>query len=179
MYLKEVKLLHSWERHLMLKFPRGLCTYDPTPPTEELGVAAPLWGLGIWRMAFWAPQPDHDMALNFTSDPHFLSWGFLWVFLQHISFQFALLKRQRSRVPKSVFLHVLAAFLLQTWVLNAFSKPLQGSWLVIPTKHWAILSALLMLCFFPTSELASVSAVLNLYLYKCRKTYPEALTLEC
>lgn len=110
MYLKEVKLLHSWERHLMLKFPRGLCTYDPTPPTEELGVAAPLWGLGSWCMAFWAPQPDHDMALNFTSDPHFLSWGFLWVFLQHISSQFALLKRQRSRVPKSVFLHVLAAF---------------------------------------------------------------------
>lgn len=102
MYLKEAKLLHSWEWHSISKFPRGLCIYNPSPATEMQplsegwGVAAPVWGLGSWYVAFWSPQSDHDIVLNFASDCHFLSWGFLRDFLQHVSSQFMLLGRDRA-----------------------------------------------------------------------------------
>lgn len=78
MYLKEVKLLHSWERHLISKFPEGLCTYDPPPPNRGTWSCSPCLRAGELARGFLSSpvRPWHGPQLCTWSPfpfPGFLS----------------------------------------------------------------------------------------------------------
>lgn len=77
-YLKEVKLLHSWERHLIPKFPEGLCTCNRTPPNRGTWSCSPCLRAGELVHGFLSSpvRPQHGSQLHVRSPlpfPGFLS----------------------------------------------------------------------------------------------------------